>query len=264
MRNLLGRALVSAGLVAVFGSAMGLSSQAFASNHDRDRIELGLDRVMAPRVGYDDNDQVQVIARGYLPNQCYQLAESFVQQLDDGKSIRIAQYALRTHDGPCAEGMNLPPHLAMEVPFTTEILVGRLPAADYNIVFKNETGGEQVRALNVAVATSSQIDSLPYAAVSNAAIPEIVSSRDEVTTVLSGVLNSTCTELSEVKVLRQEDVIVLLPTIRVKPGVVCAQMLIPFELPVKLGKLPVGKYLVHARSMNGRAVNRFVESGRGL
>jgi hypothetical protein len=67
---------------------------------------------------------------------------------------------------------------------------------------------------------------------------------------------------SDVKIMRQDDVLVLLPTISVRSDVVCAQMIVPFEKEVDLGPITPGIRLIHTRSMNGKAVNKVVNVTR--
>jgi hypothetical protein len=93
--------------------------------------------------------------------------------------------------------------------------------------------------------------------VTNTTLADVFGGREDVIFDLTGTLNSTCTELDDqVEVVRQDDVYVVLPVMKVKPDVVCAQVLVPFSKKVDLGRLAPGEYLLHVRSMNGSSVNR--------
>jgi hypothetical protein len=65
-----------------------------------------------------------------------------------------------------------------------------------------------------------------------------------------------------VRVLPEDDVTVLLPTIKVKRDVLCVQMLIPFKKSLDLGSVTPGIHLIHVRSMNGKSVNHVVNVAR--
>lgn len=229
-------------------------------------MEVPVEALLAPSEGYDDNDNVQVVLHGLLPNVCYTLGKYEVipaHSGDDGGKMRIKQYAIRNTESICAEGAMLPPHLNMAVPFVTEISLGQLPAGNYHFEYLRADSGTGLRALNISSAPVPTVDSLPYAAVTNLISQDVIGAGEELSVTLTGVLNSTCTELDpEVSYRKLEDVYIILPTIRVKPGVLCAQILIPFEVPLKLGRPEVGHYLVHARSMNGKSVNRVIEVTR--
>jgi hypothetical protein len=56
---------------------------------------------------------------------------------------------------------------------------------------------------------------------------------------------------------------VVLPTIRKNHSIQCLPVLRPFEKRVRLGRAPhPGHFLVHVRSMAGKAVNRVIYVGR--
>ena len=149
--------------------------------------------------------------------------------------------------------------MRMLVPFTSEFSIGHLTAGDYRLSFTSETSGVQTRQLNISKNISPGVDSLPYAAVSSADAHDVFNGRDTIKVRISGVLNSTCTSIDDkVRILDEGDVFVLLPTIKVKHGILCAQMLTPFEKEVDLGRTTPGVHLIHVRSMNGKSVNKVV------
>ncbi len=192
------------------------------ANAASEEIEINVDAVLAPSQGFDDNDRIQIVLHGMLPNACYVLGEPKVDHDSVSKKMRLRQFATRKSEGVCAQGENLPPHLAMAVPFTTELSVGQLPAGNYDFEYQKSESGFGIRSMNVAKATMPGIDSLPYAAVSSIAATDAIAAGTEAETVISGVLNSSCVELNpDVKVEKVNDVFVVLPTITVKDGVFC-------------------------------------------
>jgi len=255
-------ALISFALLGGLVASSSLASAATLREVRDERVEISLDNVFAPLHGYDDNDPVEVVFHGFLPNACYTVGDTFYEHADDGTTIRLKQYAVRKRNDVCADGATLPPHLAMAVPFTHSVAIGTLPAADYTLSFRNEEGRDQTRTLNVAHAATSLVDSLPYAVVNTLMVPSIVNAGSSVEVTFSGVLNSSCIDLADqVEVVREKDVIVILPTVSVKsPGIVCTQVLRPFTKTVNVGALSEGDTLIHVRSMNGKSLNAIVQA----
>ena len=223
------------------------------------RVEIPLLALLAPSVGFEEKNNVQVVLYGSLPNSCYSLAEPKVQKIS-ANTFRVRQFAIHETSGICSDEATLPAHSQMMIPFMQEVAIGRLAIGNYQFVYDKLSSGDQVRLLNVAQNVTPTVDSLPYAAVSSVNSPDAINGIDHIVATISGVLNSSCTSIDDnVRVMREDDVFVLLPTIKVDPTVRCVQMLIPFEKKVDLGpaKHP-GIYLLHTRSMNGKAVNKVV------
>jgi hypothetical protein len=209
-------------------------------------------------VGFEEKNDVQIVLYGNMPNSCYSLAEYTLDKLDD-HTIQVHQYALHEESGMCADEQSMPMHMKMLIPFVQEISVGRLAAGTYQFVFTKVGAGRFARKMSVSKNITPGIDSLPYAAVSAVQAQDVISSMNNLKVTLSGVLNSTCTTLDkDVKVMREDDVLVLLPTVKVRHNVPCAQTLVPFERQLDLGTLPPGIHLIHTRSMNGKAVNKVI------
>jgi len=223
-------------------------------------IEVPIDVALAPAQGYDDNDNVQVVIHGNLPNYCYTLGNYKVEKADASGRMRIRQFAVKKDDELCLEEDRLPEHMKMLVPFTAEISLGQLPPGQYDFIYGSR-GGSETMSMDVEPAGATTVDSKPYAIISNAMASDVLARGKKLEVTLSGVLNSSCTELDEqVELKKIKNVYVVLPTIRRLEGVMCAQMLRPFERKVDLGVIDEkGHFLVHVRSMNGKSVNRVVE-----
>ena len=242
-------------------SILSLSSTSEAYSQ-LDRVEIPLERVLAPYNGYDDNDQVEVILQGALPNACYTLADTFYRSEDDGSTITVRQYAIKLSDDICDQGSILPAHLAAAVPFTNSIALGTLPSAEYSISFFTNGDRSGTRILNVAPANSSLVDSKPYAVVNTILVPSLVQKGSQTTITLNGVLNSECVDLAEkFEIILERDVLVVLPTLKIDATAQsCAQVTRPYSRNVVIPGFKAGKTLVHVRSMNGKSLNAVVES----
>lgn len=189
-------------------------------------------------VGFDDNDEAQIVLDGMLPNTCYRLAHTEVEPTADGFVVR--QMA-RRFGGICIPSF---------VPFWMEVSLGRLTAGDYKI---GVIEGPAATTLSVAAAPTSSQDDFLYAPVQDLVVER--NSDGRWVAQISGRLPSSCLSLKETRVLDQGHVLVLLPILE-QSDVDCATEDRPWSESVLLPELAeAGQYLVHVRSMSGKAVN---------
>ena len=230
-------------------------------------VEVPLIKAFVPQQGFDDNDpNVHAVLAGYLPNACYRLTQAVVERNDAGVPVRVRQMAEFSRDGICAESGALPPHLNELVPFTTEVSLGdarsgRLPAGSYSIAYSYRDRDSEVRdvsrAFTVERALRPTVDNMQYAAVSTAAVPSLAVAGESIVASIVATLTSSCSELTDnVIINRVDDVVVALPTIRVRDSLLCTFMLRDVARSVPIGSFGEGVYLLHVRSKNGHAVNR--------
>ena len=229
-----------------------------ADGYDFTKTEISVDHVFVPPTGFDDNDQVGLVLDGMLPNGCWEPSETEVT-VEDEFVVKVRQFAIWSEKMLCAQPNNLPDFLDAQVPYTLEIPLGRMRAGSYTVRHKVGTSPAS-RDFAVDKAESASVDNHHYAPVENVYIKGgVVQKGRKGKAILTGNLTSTCMEISEVKIVRQGDVTVVLPVVkdRSTEGVMCAAMLTPFEAKVELGKFETkGRFLLHTRAMNGRAVNR--------
>lgn len=220
-------------------------------------VDLPLKGVYLPRVGFDDNDSIEIVIDGELPALCHTLNEPKASVDKANKKIKITQTASRRTDGACAESATLPEEALVTNPFQETINVGQLEAGRYEISYVTEAG-DRVRKFDVATAPVASVDNARYAMVSNASVPDVTRSTDETTLQISGMLPTPCHQLGGVSVQTVDDVTIVLPVIKVTSTGPCLQVLRPYRTTVDLGKLEAGRRLVHIRSANGRSVNRLL------
>ena len=246
--------------IIILVAALQIGNASAGPNAGNEPIEIPVENVLAPTTGYEEKNNIQVVISGSLPNFCYTLSEARFEQNPIDRVIKVKQYATRQSAGVCADENALPRHMAMSIPFTTELSIGNLAMGNYQVTYNHFEGKVKARPLSVSGNIKPTIDTLPYAAVSKIMALPIISSQEPVEVTINGMLNSTCTELDpEVKILNEEDVYVLMPTVRIKKGVICLQVLIPFEKKVNLGRLSTGQYLIHTRSMHGNSLNQIIQ-----
>ena len=223
----------------LLGAAMGLALAGVA-RADEPR-SVGASQLFAPQ-GYDDNDEIVVVATGFLPSTCFQLTNPSVSTDRDTRTVTID---LKSHvnPGPC---VNIP------VPFEQEIDLGTLPAGDWTL---ETTVGGLSSSLTVVVAPNEAPDAYLYAPIDNASL-SFDAETGRWSAVLTGDLLASCLSIQETKVLGQGGVVVLLPILQQRDEV-CQPTNDHFSLKVPLpADLEPGKHLLHVRSLNGRAVNR--------
>ncbi len=219
-------------------------------------IEVTANNAFIPPHGFDDNDTIEFVLDGKLPNACWVLGQSQVER-GPGGGLKVRQMAYRSPMKMCTSGDNLlPAAWKAPVQYMKEVKIGTLRAGDYSITYRSGWGTLMHREFSVSAAQLTTQDDFPYANVSNAYVPEEVPAESPITVTLTGLLTGGCTQLDgEPTVLPMGDVIVVLPKLKLDAGG-CAGPDRSFEAQVALGTLRPGRYLLHVRSTNGGAVNR--------
>ncbi len=217
-------------------------------------VEVPIEKVLVPSQGFDNNDQIQIVIHGNLPDTCHLLSNYKLERLSKGQ-IRIRQFAVRLSQGYCRPTEPIPPHFMLHIPFTTEIPLGQLPASPYQIIFKDPSGGARVRNFQVAAARSPSIDEYPYASVTDTSGAPIIKAGAPTSVEMHGILNSSCVQLKGVKAVKLNDVFVVMPTVEINSKEMCLDVIRPWSYKLELGALTEGHYLVHVRGMNGSSIN---------
>ncbi len=249
-------------LITVLGMA-GFSNKTYSQS---EIVEVPVERVFLPAKGFDDNDTVELVVDGNLPNSCYSLEKQKVQIFEAEKIIRVRQFAVKRTEGKCAgREERQSPQQATPVPFTDVVTLGRLAAAaEYKIEYFPTLAQSKFRSFEVQVAptlpnsTSYPEDSEPYAMITQIRVEDIVQAGSDVIVELQGVLNNSCYHLNEASLTPKilNDVLVIQPTVTVDQDAICLMVLTPFKKPVRVGALDANRYLLHVRSMQGKSKNQ--------
>ena len=219
-------------------------------------MEAPLSGVYAPMYGYDNNDSVEVVFEGDLPNACYSLAGDIVRVDDKLKTIYVGELITRLKDGVCAQGDDaLPAQARAQVHFERNVTIGTLTAGSYQIIYTS-TQGIRTRALDVTVSpVTNSVDSSRYAMISNAFVATQVDAAQTTFEVrLTGAVGSSCTILKDIQVTQENDVFVLLP-ITETSNEICMPVEVPFYRIINLRTPVPGRYLLHTRSIGGGSKN---------
>lgn len=216
-------------------------------------VDVPVSKVYVPTVGFDDNDAVEVVVEGRLPNPCYTLGKTLIGPSVNGV-ISVRQIAWKANEAPCSPGLN-----DDAVPFTSIGQVGQLRSGSYKVQFIDPSGSLKQTDFGVERAESKSIDNFDYAAVENIDAKDIFYEEDEVIVTLTGVWTTRCQKLQEpVHVEQQGDLFLVLPVITTISER-CERVPAPFMHKISLGKPKMGTYLVHSRSRGGKAIYRSMQ-----
>jgi hypothetical protein len=194
-------------------------------------------------VGFDDNDEVQIVLDGHLPDSCYRVSHTEVLRDPANRRISVVQYA-RRYPGICMQSL---------VPFFSEVSLGVMPTGE----FKIESLGAALEKLDVAEASSAGPDEFLYAPVDHVKI-EFNEAKQVYTAQLDGRFTNSCMKIKEVNVINSGKTLEVLPKMEMaqNPGG-CSTDEVPFSWKVDLPQsLTQGRHLLHVRSLNGKAVNQ--------
>ena len=197
-------------------------------------------------VGYDDNDQVEIVVEGYLPDSCHKLGWVEVSKDFDKNTVDLRIIAWKV-DETC---------LDIKVPFTHTVRLGRIGEGKYQVRLRSQ---ELSRNLSVEKASKGQPDEFLYAPVDSARVASLLPKPGSIA-VIEGRFTNTCLKVKEVKVLNHEETIEVLPLMELTAldpkGEPCRAEEKQYVVTAPLPEVKSGRHLLHVRSLNGQAVNR--------
>ena len=124
------------------------------------------------------------------------------------------------------------------------------------VEFTGPGGKIAERKFEVEVAHSPEIDEMDYALVRRIDARDFYFSSATIQVTLSGQTTQSCHRVPRDFIVRREqDVILILPTLETVGGTPCRRNPQTFQKTVVLPKLESGSYLLQVRSRNGQAVN---------
>ncbi len=229
--------------LAVSGSLFAVNAYATVSHLVTESIPVR--HIYAP-LGFDSNDNAQVVVTGYLPNLCYK-APSTTSSVTAGH-VDIKLNALRD---PAI-------HLCTEmvVPVMEVVSIGVLDQGKYLVDANTGTPSTKQTDLLVKESSSSAVDDFVYANVESV---ERVDGTRKV--LLKGRNPSDCYVLDEVSIIsNQKDTFAFLPKLK-KISDTCSKNMVPFSYPVEVPNTLSGdEFLLHVRVMSGKSVNALFDN----
>ena len=212
-----------------------------------------VDAVFVP-VGFDDNDNIEVVVSGHLTNICSKTGPLEADVNADARTITLRPQVWSYQSPSCATQ-------EMFIPFTQAVSLGTIDAGEYKVVV-NDAPAVPARELVVAPAFVSTPDDFVYAPVESASV-----TRDKATGRVNGVrvsgtyptMQGACWVLKEVRATAVKgNVIVVLPISELRKGAACDNANRTFKATKKVSGVPAGDLLVHVRVMNGQSLNKVV------
>ncbi len=190
--------------------------------------------------GFDSNDNVQFVGEGKFSDSCFRHSETKVRVDQAQKKIFVSPTAFK-YPGMC---------LQVILPFDRVVDVGLVPAGEYSVI--QSSTGQSIGQLKVRGATTLEPDDHLYAPVSQA----MVYSRESSHKVhLIGEFPLSCMRMKEVKLDVQPNVLVVQPIAELDLSRPCLAGSFSYESQTEVGDMQPGRYLLHVRSMNGKATN---------
>ena len=194
--------------------------------------------------GFDNNDNVQIVGEGLFSNSCYRHVKTTVRVDHDAKTIHLGPVAYK-YPGYC---------LQVVLPFDRVVDVGILQEGKYTVL--REGNNQVIGQVAVHATTSKEPDDYMYAPISQA----FFQSRGMLNKVyIVGDFPLSCMKMKEIKTQVQPDVLVVLPIAEIDSSIPCVEGRYHFETSADVGFMKPGRYLLHVRSMNGKAINNLVD-----
>jgi len=217
-----------------------------------DIVPAPVEKVYIP-LGFDDNDNVEVVIHGHFPSSCYKIGPISSRIDYDTRTIFIDAKAYLYREGTCAQ---------MLVPFTETVNIGLVKEGTYDVRIENRAAFVG-SVLEIKAATSSNPDDYLYAPVDSVKLDVSVGS--EGTVQVEGrypYMFIGCMVIRDLKVQKARgNVIVVQPIAELTDGAVCEPqaMTKKFVVTKPLGfSIEKTEYLLHSRATSGHSINRLV------
>lgn len=212
---------------------------AFAGTPEERQVPI--EHVYAPS-GFDDNDNVEIIITGNLPNLCHKAPSSKVSVYDKTIEIKVTSLYYGENNPFCPQ---------MSVPFVEKISLGLLEKGEYEILVNRDGQFEKTERILISDSQSDDVDMYNYAYVEYV---EKELGSDIVR--LKGFHVSDCFILDRIEYFsNNKDTYSILPILK-QVSNFCPRKQTPFSYRFRVpNELPAGKILLHVRTLNGNSVN---------
>jgi hypothetical protein len=205
-------------------------------------VMIHSDHVYVPK-GFDANDNsIEVIVTGVLPNTCHRRPTGTVKLVDEKILIGMTATKISGPDVSCIQAL---------VPYIISVPLGRLKEGRYLIGINPDNALQEDSELSVEKPGSNSIDNFTYANVSNI---KRIPGTDSL--LIIGSHPSSCMDIERVEVVpnAKEDTIAILPIVK-QINTPCDRVVTPFSYQVNLPKIIHDEVLIHVRRIDGTAIN---------
>lgn len=224
---------------------------------------LPIKKILSIEKGFDSNDSVEIAVHGYLPSTCYKLGQgkALVDQVKKQILVNVEGYVL--NNTICTQAA---------IPFVEVIQIGFLKPGNYTVVsaLDHSISGK----LAIQPNRGDDPDDYFYAPVDTVELTMADSDKSkDIKQVLK--LKGTypymwtgCMRITEVKTYTTENkVLVVQPISQIFPDEQCTDDAVDkynrFDLSKQIDTNITDQGLVHVRTLNGRALNKFVDFSKG-
>jgi hypothetical protein len=221
------------------------------------KVILPITKIYSIEKGFDDNDAVEVSVFGYLPDTCHKITKGSAKLNRLKNKVTVVVEGYIRQQEVCLEILT---------PFLEVIPVGSLKAGTYEIV---SAENRRVAAnLEVKLRSTDNRDDFLYAPVDTV---ELDRHNQGLTNATEVVLKGTyphmltgCMRIVDVKLSSTDkEVLVVQPIAQILKSEECKASDVDtynrFTVKKDVDSLFSEKGLVHVRTLNGRALNKFVD-----
>jgi hypothetical protein len=209
-------------------------------------VPAPVDHLFVPQ-GFDNNDNIEVVVVGKLPNPCFIRNKVDIKVVEDSINVNIT--SLNNED---QGNENCAP---MKVPFSEVVTIGNLQGGSYRII----VNGKLEEKLVVAESGSQSVDDHLYAAGQYIDLGLTGGLSGDALLVANSL--SSCLELDHVEYISNgKNTFSVLPIMK-KVSEVCPEEKKRMEIPLKfdLNTIESAKVLLFVRSIDGRSIHSIID-----
>lgn len=214
-----------------------------------DLVRIDATAVFVP-VGFDDNDEAEVVVDGFLPSGCYRQAKPELAIDHVARTIEITPMA-RRFAAPCVEVL---------VPYFFEVKLGQLEPGSYAVEVRGATTS-LTESLPVKHAIGTTPDDFDYLPVDDVRVDRNAETGG-LEAVIYGRFTNRCMSWGRALVEDNGKTLNILPIMAfdTTPGANCRTVEMRYKQTIALpATVSAGRHLLHVRSLNGDAMNRLFE-----
>jgi hypothetical protein len=220
-------------------------------------VPAPVEKVFAP-LGFDDNDNVELILHGHFPSTCYKVGPATASIDESTGRVVVKAEAYRYLGVGCA---------ALMVPFTQSVKFGTVAVNTYKVEVVDRPDAVTTD-LVVVPARSPDPDDYLYAPVQEVDLVATAGDarRGAYQVALKGrfpMMLQGCMVLREIReTLTPGDVLVVQPIAAIVDGPECDPSVYSYDFSATktvAGTLSASELLVHVRVLNGESLNRLFD-----
>jgi hypothetical protein len=199
--------------------------------------------------GYDDNDEVVIVVEGYLTSTCQQIRSAKVSPLGNAFEVTPMTESHGTICDPLRTAYTLNVILNPDRP---------LEEGDYEVHVLGTKGKVLKEPLHIDHAVGPGVDNALYAPIDNVEVGML--SGGKMRAVIEGRFQNTCRAVRVLLSTKNGKTYELRPEVlkltQDRNGAPCAEKEWRFNAYADFDEPLPGRYLMHVRSQNGRALNQ--------